>query len=150
MMAASGESSIFSHPSAEDNEIDAARSSPEQGEFDPVEDWEPLDLPEMENGVWKHVYENGRRFHLYKHGRYPIPNDDVEQNREELKHAMLLELTVSEPDLARVPIQAAFALHNESLWLLGKTTIYYTRLTALSSYLLQERRAALRTNRQST
>lgn len=25
--------------------------------------------------------------------RYPIPNDDAEQNRDDMKHAMMLELT---------------------------------------------------------
>ncbi len=33
------------------------------------------------------------QFHHYKHGRYPIPNDDTEQNREDMKHALHLELT---------------------------------------------------------
>jgi len=40
-----------------------------------------------------HAHENGRRYHAYKNARYPIPNDDIEQNREELKHALMLELT---------------------------------------------------------
>ncbi|KAM7195522.1 Trans-aconitate 2-methyltransferase [Rhypophila sp. PSN 637] len=43
--------------------------------------------------IYQHAYENGRRFHAYKHGRYPIPNDDLEQNREDMKHALMLELT---------------------------------------------------------
>ncbi|KAJ3946945.1 uncharacterized protein N0V96_003322 [Colletotrichum fioriniae] len=37
------------------------------------------------SSVLKHSYENGRR--------YPIPNDDIEQNREDMKHAMVMELT---------------------------------------------------------
>jgi len=45
------------------------------------------------SSVYAHTYENGRRFHTFRHGRYPIPNDDVEQNREDMKHAMMLELT---------------------------------------------------------
>jgi ubiquinone/menaquinone biosynthesis C-methylase UbiE len=33
------------------------------------------------------------QYHSYKNARYPIPNDDIEQNREDMKHAMMLELT---------------------------------------------------------
>lgn len=79
-----------------DPSIQAGVESPETGEFDSVQDWDTLSLPPegMGDNVWQHVYYGGRRYHLYKHGRYPIPNDDTEQNREDLKHAMMLELTV--------------------------------------------------------
>jgi hypothetical protein len=43
--------------------------------------------------IYAHTYENGRRFHSFKNGRYPIPNDDQEQHREDMKHAMMLEMT---------------------------------------------------------
>ena len=46
------------------------------------------------SSVYAHTYENGRRYHAYKHGRYPIPNDDLEQDREDMKHAAMMELTV--------------------------------------------------------
>lgn len=36
-----------------------------------------------------------RQYHKYRNGRYPIPNDDTEQNRDDMKHAMMLELTES-------------------------------------------------------
>ena len=45
------------------------------------------------SSIYKHSFENGRRFHSYKNGRYPLPNDDAEQNREDIKHAMMLEVT---------------------------------------------------------
>ncbi|KAK4448444.1 S-adenosyl-L-methionine-dependent methyltransferase [Podospora aff. communis PSN243] len=35
----------------------------------------------------------GRQYHHYRPGRYLLPNDQVEQDREEVKHFMLLELT---------------------------------------------------------
>ncbi|KAF2493858.1 S-adenosyl-L-methionine-dependent methyltransferase, partial [Lophium mytilinum] len=40
------------------------------------------------------IYENGRRYHGYKRGEsdYSFPNDDREQDREDLKHAMFLLL----------------------------------------------------------
>ncbi|KAK3934753.1 S-adenosyl-L-methionine-dependent methyltransferase [Diplogelasinospora grovesii] len=77
------------------------------------------------SSVYRHAYEGGRRFHSYKYGRYPLPNDDescnwallfditkapiirtswgiglanavialVEQRREAVKHAMMMEVT---------------------------------------------------------
>jgi hypothetical protein len=38
------------------------------------------------------IYENGRRYHGYNAGYYSFPNDDREQDREDLKHAMYLLL----------------------------------------------------------
>ncbi|KAG5928830.1 hypothetical protein E4U42_007943 [Claviceps africana] len=36
---------------------------------------------------------HGRRYHGFRRGRYPLPNDDLEQRREETNHALMLELT---------------------------------------------------------
>jgi hypothetical protein len=44
------------------------------------------------SSIYAHTYENGRRYQHFKNGRYPIPNDDDELNREDMKHAMLMEL----------------------------------------------------------
>jgi len=38
------------------------------------------------------IFENGRRYHGYRAGSYSFPNDDREQDREDLKHAMYLLL----------------------------------------------------------
>ncbi|OTB02713.1 hypothetical protein M426DRAFT_193069 [Hypoxylon sp. CI-4A] len=43
--------------------------------------------------IYRHAYDNGRRYHKYRFGTYPIPNDETEQNREDMKHAAILELT---------------------------------------------------------
>ncbi|KAK9441069.1 S-adenosyl-L-methionine-dependent methyltransferase [Metarhizium brunneum] len=43
------------------------------------------------------AYERGRRYQTFGDGRYPIPNDDLEQNREDMKHAMLMMLTDGKP-----------------------------------------------------
>ncbi|KAG6074820.1 hypothetical protein E4U33_002293 [Claviceps sp. LM78 group G4] len=40
-----------------------------------------------------YTYEGGRRYSSFGDGRYPIPNDEMEQNREHMKHAMLMALT---------------------------------------------------------
>ncbi|GAO17644.1 hypothetical protein UVI_02002060 [Ustilaginoidea virens] len=49
-----------------------------------------------------YAYERGRRYHVFGDGRYPIPNDDIEQSREDMKHAMLMMLTGNKPFLAPI------------------------------------------------
>ncbi|KAL6902883.1 S-adenosyl-L-methionine-dependent methyltransferase [Trichoderma evansii] len=41
------------------------------------------------SSVRDYMYENGRRYHRYREGTYNFPNDDVEQEREDMKHAMV-------------------------------------------------------------
>ncbi|KAK5019858.1 methyltransferase domain-containing protein [Cryomyces antarcticus] len=38
------------------------------------------------------IFENGRRYHSFREGSYSFPNDDREQDREDMKHAMFLKL----------------------------------------------------------
>lgn len=38
------------------------------------------------------TWENNRRYHKYKEGRYSFPNDEPEQEREDMRHAMVLHL----------------------------------------------------------
>jgi hypothetical protein len=51
------------------------------------------------------VYEDeiayGRRYHGFRRGIYPMPNDEVERHREETVHALFLQLMVC-PDEAGV------------------------------------------------
>ncbi|KAL8418490.1 hypothetical protein RB594_001905 [Gaeumannomyces avenae] len=56
---------------------------------DPIHAWDSLDSAPEE-----HHYENGRRYHMYNKGRYPLPNDEDEQSREIMKHYMMLELAL--------------------------------------------------------
>lgn len=37
-------------------------------------------------------FENGRRYHKFREGSYFFPNDASEQDREDLKHAMMINL----------------------------------------------------------
>jgi hypothetical protein len=41
------------------------------------------------SSVWGFSYENGRRYHKFREGIYNFPNDNSEQEREDMKHAML-------------------------------------------------------------
>ncbi|KAI1389041.1 S-adenosyl-L-methionine-dependent methyltransferase [Hypoxylon trugodes] len=46
----------------------------------------------MSEDVRDYVYENSRRYHKYNEGLYHFPNDDAEQEREDLQHAMTMLL----------------------------------------------------------
>ncbi|KAI4594494.1 hypothetical protein KJ359_008283 [Pestalotiopsis sp. 9143b] len=82
---------------AQDDTIEAAESNADSDEFEPSEWGEDggasTASTSINSSIYMHTYENGRRYHSYKNGRYPIPNDDQEQNREDMKHVMMLEMT---------------------------------------------------------
>lgn len=46
----------------------------------------------MSSSVMNYKFENGRRYHSFREGRYAFPNDDREQEREDLKHATVMNL----------------------------------------------------------
>ena len=75
-----------------DNPIQAATEPIPEDELEVVEAGSTASTS-ITSSIYKHSFENGRRFHSYKHGRYPLPNDDTEQDRENIKHAMMLEVT---------------------------------------------------------
>jgi hypothetical protein len=44
--------------------------------------------------IYAHEFEHCRRYHSFKSGRYPLPNDIPEQRREETLHYLALEMNV--------------------------------------------------------
>jgi hypothetical protein len=44
------------------------------------------------SSLLEHTFENGRRYHKYREGRYAFPNDEAELDREDVKHSMMLQL----------------------------------------------------------
>jgi hypothetical protein len=72
----------------EPNEADDSSGEFDPANFDPESDWQSIG-----SSIYRHCYENGRRYHKYRFGRYPVPNDEAEQYRDELKHAMHMEIT---------------------------------------------------------
>lgn len=46
----------------------------------------------LSSSVRDYTFEHGRRYHKYNEGRYLFPNDESEQEREDMKHAMILNL----------------------------------------------------------
>ena len=46
----------------------------------------------LTSSVRDYAFENGRRYHRFREGAYNFPNDDSEQDREDMKHAMVVNL----------------------------------------------------------
>jgi hypothetical protein len=46
----------------------------------------------ISSSVRDYAFEHGRRYHKYQEGRYLFPNDESEQEREDMKHAMIVNL----------------------------------------------------------
>ncbi|KAF4634763.1 hypothetical protein G7Y89_g3338 [Cudoniella acicularis] len=46
----------------------------------------------ISSSVRDYAFEHGRRYHNFRAGRYQFPNDDAEQEREDMKHAMIVNL----------------------------------------------------------
>ncbi|KAF8850351.1 S-adenosyl-L-methionine-dependent methyltransferase [Acephala macrosclerotiorum] len=44
------------------------------------------------SSVRDYAFEHGRRYHKFREGRYQFPNDESEQEREDMKHAMVVNL----------------------------------------------------------
>ncbi|KAL9589215.1 MAG: hypothetical protein Q9203_001998, partial [Teloschistes exilis] len=52
-----------------------------------------LDSASLTASVLDYEFENGRRYHAYKAGSYPLPNDEQELDRIDLKHHVALLLS---------------------------------------------------------
>ncbi|RFU29588.1 hypothetical protein B7463_g6742, partial [Scytalidium lignicola] len=46
----------------------------------------------ISSSVLNYRFENGRRYHAFRDGAYHFPNDEREQDREDMKHAMTMTL----------------------------------------------------------
>ena len=46
----------------------------------------------LTSSVRDFAFENGRRYHRFREGAYNFPNEDSEQDREDMKHAMMVNL----------------------------------------------------------
>ncbi|KAF5524509.1 Secondary metabolism regulator LAE1 [Colletotrichum aenigma] len=66
----------------------------EAGEEDDDSEDDARSLPSSSTSVTSSVFqyrvENGRTYHSYKDGKYPLPNDEREQDRLDLQHNMFL------------------------------------------------------------
>lgn len=46
----------------------------------------PTSTTSLTSSILNYTYENGRRYHGYREGEYPYPNDEKEQDRLDLFH----------------------------------------------------------------
>lgn len=46
----------------------------------------------LSSSVRDYAFENGRRYHKFREGAYQFPNDEPEQAREDMKHAMIVNV----------------------------------------------------------
>jgi hypothetical protein len=46
----------------------------------------------LKSSIRNYAFENGRRYHKFREGAYNFPNDETEQDREDMKHAMVVNL----------------------------------------------------------
>ncbi|KAK4121743.1 S-adenosyl-L-methionine-dependent methyltransferase [Parathielavia appendiculata] len=75
-------------PLEDDDLPEAAREV--TSDYDPSE--EETTFGSLTSSVNGHVWEYGRRYHAFRYGRYPIPNDEEEYKRESIRHTMLKDL----------------------------------------------------------
>ena len=54
------------------------------------EDIESIRSASITSSVREYVYDNQRRYHAYREGRYLLPNDEIEQDRLDLHHHVFL------------------------------------------------------------
>jgi hypothetical protein len=62
------------------------------------------DTTSIPSTIWKHRYENGRRYHKFREGEYWGPNDEVQNDQLDIAHHMFLMLLDNKLHLA--PIQS--------------------------------------------
>ncbi|GAB7356487.1 hypothetical protein MBLNU459_g7246t2 [Dothideomycetes sp. NU459] len=76
--------SVPSSPSVAPS-MEADSNYDEETDSNFADDW-ASDTTSLKSEVWNHVYENGRRYHSYRQGRYHFPNDEKESNRMDIEH----------------------------------------------------------------
>jgi methylase of polypeptide subunit release factors len=55
-------------------------------------DYESRGSTSISSSVRDYSFEHGRRYHKFREGTYQFPNDESEQAREDMKHAMVVNL----------------------------------------------------------
>lgn len=57
----------------------------------------------LRSSIYNHRYENGRTYHAFRDGQYPIPNDEQEQERLDLLHHLFKMVLGGELYTAPIP-----------------------------------------------
>ncbi|KAK2015060.1 methyltransferase domain-containing protein [Colletotrichum eremochloae] len=72
--------------------VDAPENNEEGDGYETASDAGPNDTSSLASSIRDFNFENKRRYHKFQEGRYAFPNDDAEQEREDMKHAMIVTL----------------------------------------------------------
>lgn len=72
--------------------IEADDAAPSEDGYETGTDTSSNTSTSISSSVRDFNFENKRRYHKFKEGRYILPNDDLEQAREDMKHAMVVEI----------------------------------------------------------
>lgn len=76
-----------------DNPIEADEAETQDGDDDGYNsDLASTSSTSISSSIRNHTFEDGIRYHRFHDGQYAFPNDDNEQNRDDMKHAMTLLL----------------------------------------------------------
>jgi hypothetical protein len=66
----------------------------EEAEYDDEDGYETDQMTtgsmSISSSIRAHTFEDGIRYHKFHDGKYAFPNDENEQNRDDMKHAMTL------------------------------------------------------------
>ncbi|CAF3487033.1 hypothetical protein SNK03_004567 [Fusarium graminearum] len=89
MVPPSPDSSIVSPLTVGSTHEAAVIQSIERGEY-ATDDLD--ETRSLTDSIRQHIVDGGLRYHSYKQGKYLFPNDEVEQDREELKHNLTVYL----------------------------------------------------------
>ncbi|TKW50189.1 Trans-aconitate 2-methyltransferase [Colletotrichum tanaceti] len=74
---------------ADSDELDSAFDETDPSDAGYASDSATNASTSIESSVRDYMYENGRRYHRFREGQYNFPNDEMEQEREDMKHAMV-------------------------------------------------------------
>ncbi|KAI9720896.1 MAG: hypothetical protein M1812_002735 [Candelaria pacifica] len=93
----------------QDSHMDDAGHDPYAYDIE-VDEWDGSDfsdtssfLSHLSNSVTDYQWENGRRYHAYQGGRYPLPNDETELDREDMKHHEMMLITRNRLHFSPIP-----------------------------------------------
>ena len=82
-----------------------------------------IETRSLTESVREHVVEGGFRYHAYHAGKYPFPNDSVEQQCDEMRH--LLTMALCEGRAFYAPVEGVLAEGGEVLDLGGQLSISF-------------------------
>ncbi|KAF1842507.1 S-adenosyl-L-methionine-dependent methyltransferase [Cucurbitaria berberidis CBS 394.84] len=82
--------------------VDDNTTSPDDSDSAYGDDDHLSDTTSIPSTIWRHRYENGRRYHKFREGEYWGPNDEVQNDQLDIAHHMFLILLHQKLHLAPI------------------------------------------------